>query len=93
MVKQHLDSFSYFVNTGVKKIVRANDRIVSGIDPSIFLSHAEKTIMEKNDIIIGRMPVMLQSCFCVLHGKDLTELSRLGECPLDPGGYFIVKGT
>lgn len=36
-MKQHLDSFNYFVNTGIRKIVRANDRIVSGIDPSIFL--------------------------------------------------------
>ncbi|XP_021832455.1 DNA-directed RNA polymerase III subunit 2-like [Prunus avium] len=37
LVKQHLDSFNYFVNTGIKKIVRANDRIVSGVDPSIYL--------------------------------------------------------
>lgn len=37
LVKQHLDSFNYFVNTGIKKIVRANDRIVSGVDPSIWL--------------------------------------------------------
>jgi DNA-directed RNA polymerase III subunit RPC2 len=36
-VKQHLDSFNYFVNIGIKKIVRANDRIVSSIDPSIYL--------------------------------------------------------
>ncbi len=30
---------------------------------------------------------------CVLHGKDDAELAKLGECPLDPGGYFIVRGT
>ncbi|KAI3990045.1 hypothetical protein MKX01_013531 [Papaver californicum] len=45
------------------------------------------------NVIIGRMPVMLRSCRCVLTGKDEAELARLGECPLDPGGYFIVKGT
>ncbi|GFY88572.1 nuclear RNA polymerase C2 [Actinidia rufa] len=39
------------------------------------------------------MPIMLRSCCCILHGKDEAELSRLGECPLDPGGYFIIKGT
>ncbi|KAH9686457.1 DNA-directed RNA polymerase III subunit 2 [Citrus sinensis] len=139
LVKQHLDSFNYFVNTGIRKIVRANDRIVSGIDPSIFLrfkdvrigqpsmtvdgvseklnphmcrlsdmtyaapilvnieyvqgSHTEKTTMEKNDVVIGRIPIMLRSCRCVLYGKDEAELARLGECPLDPGGYFIIKGT
>ena len=30
---------------------------------------------------------------CVLKGKSEAELARLGECPLDPGGYFIVRGT
>jgi DNA-directed RNA polymerase III subunit RPC2 len=29
----------------------------------------------------------------VLTGKNEEELARVGECPLDPGGYFVVKGT
>ncbi|KAG6476795.1 hypothetical protein ZIOFF_066043 [Zingiber officinale] len=44
-------------------------------------------------LVIGRMPIMLRSSRCVLSGKDDVELSKLGECPLDPGGYFIVKGS
>ena len=32
-------------------------------------------------------------CRCVLKGRTEAELARLGECPLDPGGYFIVRGT
>ena len=86
----------------------------------------------QNDVVIGRMPIMLRSCCCVLYGKDDIELERLGscarpniclnrlcfyfpyilllshvkrmlkcipsglipgECPLDPGGYFVIKGT
>nr|GEU83266.1 DNA-directed RNA polymerase III subunit 2 [Tanacetum cinerariifolium] len=39
------------------------------------------------------MPIMLRSSSCVLHGKDEEELAKLGECPLDPGGYFVVKGN
>ncbi|KAJ6677450.1 DNA-DIRECTED RNA polymerase I SUBUNIT 2 [Salix viminalis] len=139
LVKQHLDSFNYFINTGIKKIVRANDRIVSTVDPSLYLrftdvrigkpsmvvdaiseqitphmcrlsdttyaapilvnieyisgSHGRKEKMIKNDVVIGRMPIMLRSCCCVLYGKNEAELARLGECPLDPGGYFVVKGT
>ncbi|KAL4423845.1 hypothetical protein ABPG75_001146 [Micractinium tetrahymenae] len=44
-------------------------------------------------IVIGRMPIMLRSDRCVLTGKSEEELARVGECPLDPGGYFIVRGT
>lgn len=139
LVRQHLDSFNYFVNTEIKKIVKANDRIESSTDPSIYLrfldvrigepsvtvnavsetinphmcrlsdltyaapilvdieyieeNHAQKAPREKRDVVIGRMPIMLRSRCCVLHGKDEAELARLGECPLDPGGYFVIKGT
>ncbi|XP_050232064.1 DNA-directed RNA polymerase III subunit 2 isoform X2 [Mercurialis annua] len=139
LVKQHLDSFNYFVNIGIKKIVRANDRIVSTVDPSIYLkfkdvwigtpsemidaiseqlsphmcrlsdktyaapifvnveyiygSHDQKSLVVKKNVIIGRIPIMLRSGSCVLYGKDEAELARLGECPLDPGGYFVIKGT
>eukprot|EP00897_Mesotaenium_endlicherianum_P004680 jgi/Mesen1/423/ME000100S10653 len=44
-------------------------------------------------LVIGRMPLMLRSSRCVLHGKTHAELMALGECPLDPGGYFVVRGT
>ena len=39
------------------------------------------------------MPVMLRSSKCMLNGRTDAELSRMGECPVDPGGYFIVKGS
>lgn len=38
------------------------------------------------------MPMMLRSSNCVLTGKSEYELAKLNECPLDPGGYFIVRG-
>eukprot|EP00899_Mesostigma_viride_P029397 jgi/Mesvir1/9642/Mv12138-RA.1 len=44
-------------------------------------------------ITIGRMPLMLRCSRCVLNGKSEAELAALGECPLDPGGYFVVKGV
>eukprot|EP00127_Corallochytrium_limacisporum_P004832 Clim_evm15s183 gene=Clim_evmTU15s183 len=50
-------------------------------------------VVRRNDISIGRIPIMLRSSKCVLNGKSDAELARLRECPLDPGGYFIVKGT
>ena len=36
---------------------------------------------------------MLRSSNCVLTGKSHAELGNLNECPYDPGGYFVVKGT
>ncbi|XP_028403072.1 DNA-directed RNA polymerase III subunit RPC2-like isoform X2 [Dendronephthya gigantea] len=47
----------------------------------------------RNKLPIGRMPLMLRSSNCILTGKTPFELSKLNECPLDPGGYFIVNGT
>eukprot|EP00177_Eucheuma_denticulatum_P008879 GFKZ01016117.1.p1 GENE.GFKZ01016117.1~~GFKZ01016117.1.p1 ORF type:complete len:1238 (-),score=175.17 GFKZ01016117.1:636-4349(-) len=52
-----------------------------------------------NDIVItrnvqiGKIPIMLRSTNCVLNGKTDSELASLGECPLDPGGYFVVRGN
>lgn len=47
----------------------------------------------RRGVNIGRMPVMLRSSKCVLYNKTPAEMHRLNECPLDPGGYFIVNGT
>ena len=44
-------------------------------------------------IEIARLPIMLRSNKCHLTAKTETQLARMQECPLDPGGYFVVKGT
>ncbi|KAI5664174.1 hypothetical protein M9H77_23497 [Catharanthus roseus] len=138
LVKQHLDSFNYFVSTEIKKIVFANEWIRSKVDERVYLRYSDVRIgepsmiidgvtekltphkcrlsdttyaapifvnieyrgqsqstetLKKKDVIIGRMPIMLRSKTCVLYKKDEEELASLGECPLDPGGYFIIKGT
>ena len=52
-----------------------------------------KSIVIKNSVVIGRIPIMLRSSKCVLTGKSEEELAQLKECPLDPGGYFIIRGV
>lgn len=43
--------------------------------------------------IKGRMPIMLKSSNCILSTcRNHIEMAKYLECPLDPGGYFIVKG-
>lgn len=53
----------------------------------------EERIKKQKGVLIGRIPIMLRSQLCHLQGKNEAELARMGECPLDPGGYFVVKGT
>jgi DNA-directed RNA polymerase beta subunit len=44
-------------------------------------------------IVIGRMPIMLKSSACNLTKLSPQEQMINGECPSDPGGYFIIKGN
>ncbi|NBO70314.1 MAG: hypothetical protein EBU66_08575, partial [Bacteroidetes bacterium] len=40
-----------------------------------------------------KMPIMLHSRYCILHGKPQDFLKEAGECQYDNGGYFIVDGS
>lgn len=44
-------------------------------------------------INIGKMPIMLKSSICVLNQNRHIQPELTGECPMDCGGYFIVKGS
>ena len=37
LVKQHIDSFNYFVDVELRKILKANEYILSDTDPNFFL--------------------------------------------------------
>ena len=137
LVKQHLDSFNYFVDVDIKKILQANKSVTVEEFDDFFLEYTDirignpeyldqdmvrqdkitpqecrlsdltyfapikvdiryttnTSIVEKKDVEIGRMPIMLGSNKCVLYNKSHGELAKLGECPHDPGGYFVVRGT
>lgn len=42
---------------------------------------------------IGKLPIMLRSKYCYLHGLKPEELIEHGEDPDEPGGYFILNGN
>ena len=44
-------------------------------------------------INIGKMPIMIKSSICVLNQNRHINPSYTGECALDCGGYFVVKGS
>ena len=135
LVKQHIDSFNYFVDTDIKNIVKANHKVTSDVDPRFWLKYTDINVgfPDRNEVEaidkrvtphecrlrditysapimvtikytrgkqivqrvvnIGRLPIMLRSNKCVLTGRTEAELAKMKECPLDPGGYFVVKGT
>jgi DNA-directed RNA polymerase III subunit RPC2 len=39
LVKQHIDSFNYFINCEIKKIIHAtgNEKVTSDVDPNFYL--------------------------------------------------------
>ncbi|KAF8320547.1 DNA-directed RNA polymerase II subunit RPB2 [Cantharellus anzutake] len=50
-------------------------------------------VEQVNSVWIGKVPIMLRSQFCILHGLSERELYDLNECPYDQGGYFIINGS
>ncbi|XP_078039104.1 RNA polymerase III subunit RpIII128 [Augochlora pura] len=135
LVKQHIDSFNYFINVEIKKIVKANEKVLSDADPLFYVKYLNVHVgtpdveegfnvtrpttphecrlrdlnysapitvdieyirghqpIIRNNLLIGRMPIMLRSSNCVLNGKSHFELAKMNECPHDPGGYFVING-
>jgi DNA-directed RNA polymerase beta subunit/intein/homing endonuclease len=50
----------------------------------------EKTLTKIN---IGKLPIMLKSSICVLKQNSHINPLYTGECSMDCGGYFIIKGS
>ena len=44
-------------------------------------------------INIGKLPIMVKSSVCVLKQNDHIHSVHTGECRMDCGGYFIIKGS
>jgi len=44
-------------------------------------------------INIGKLPIMLKSSVCVLTQNKHISHQYTGECSMDSGGYFIIKGS
>ena len=136
LVKQHIDSFNFFITTEIKKIMKANELVTSDSDATFYLKYLNISVGKpdveesfnvtkaiaphecrlrdmtysapitvdieytrgsqrviRKGLPIGRMPIMLRSANCILSGKNPQEMAKLNECPLDPGGYFVVRGS
>lgn len=58
---------------------------------------ADQGVVDETETIpqvkLGHVPIMLRSSYCWTQGLSVQELSDLGECPYDQGGYFILRGS
>ena len=45
LVKQHIDSFNYFINVDLEKIIKANERVKSDVDPHFYLKYEPGSYM------------------------------------------------
>ena len=45
LVKQHIDSFNYFVDVDIKSILRANNKITSDVDPRFWMKYTDIQVM------------------------------------------------
>ncbi|TPX34497.1 DNA-directed RNA polymerase [Synchytrium microbalum] len=44
-------------------------------------------------ISLGYVPIMLRSKYCWLDEMEVETMEAVGECPPDPGGYFVINGS
>jgi DNA-directed RNA polymerase III subunit RPC2 len=138
LVKQHIDSYNFFIDKEIKEILNANRIVRSDVTGSFFVEFLdirvempdradfnefrvnneitpmecrlrdmtysakilvdiayprEKVRVIRRNVELARMPVMLRSNKCRLFGANNAQMELMNECPLDPGGYFIVNGT
>ncbi len=56
-------------------------------------AHIDGVQRESFTTQIGRLPIMVKSKYCHLHGLNREDLIAKGEDPEDPGGYFILNGN
>ena len=56
-------------------------------------AHIDGVQRESFTTQVGKLPIMLKSKFCHLHGLKEKELVAVGEDPYDTGGYFILNGN
>ncbi len=49
--------------------------------------------IDAENVEIGRIPIMVKSKACNTYGKSKEDLVSSFHDPLDPGGYFIIKGN
>ncbi|KAK8765335.1 hypothetical protein V5799_032060 [Amblyomma americanum] len=86
LVRQQLDSFDEFIQM-------YSAPLYVDITKTVLKENEEAVETQHQKTFIGKIPIMLRSTYCLLNNLTDRDLSELNECPLDPGGYFIINGS
>ncbi|MBI5392224.1 DNA-directed RNA polymerase subunit B'' [Candidatus Woesearchaeota archaeon] len=83
---------------GSKRDILPSEARLRGLTYSapIFLevsAYVDDVQRESFTSMIGKMPIMLKSKYCHLHGMKRDDLMKSGEDPDDVGGYFVINGN
>lgn len=87
---------SYLVSPSLCKIpppFRYSAPLYVDITKTIIKEGEDQLLTQHQKTFIGKIPIMLRSTYCLLSGLTDRDLCELNECPLDPGGYFIINGS
>ncbi|KAH7727814.1 dna-directed rna polymerase [Aphelenchoides avenae] len=63
------------------------------IQKTITRSGEEEHVDNYGKVFVGKIPILLRSSYCMLSNMNDRDLTELNECPLDPGGYFVINGS
>ncbi|KAI1721576.1 RNA polymerase rpb2, domain 6 domain-containing protein [Ditylenchus destructor] len=63
------------------------------ITKTVIRAGEEDQVTPYTKVFVGKIPIMLRSSYCMLSNMNDRDLTELNECPLDPGGYFVINGS
>ncbi|MCP9259544.1 DNA-directed RNA polymerase subunit beta [Dirofilaria immitis] len=89
---QHFSGYVHFVVARLRNLTYSSPLYID-ITKTMIRNGEEPKETKYEKVFVGKIPIMLRSSYCMLANMSDRDLSELNECPLDPGGYFVINGS
>ncbi|KAK1904743.1 DNA-directed RNA polymerase II subunit RPB2 [Dissostichus eleginoides] len=89
----YLSKPTHWERDGAPSPMMPNEARLRNLTYTIIKEGEDQLQTQHQKTFIGKIPIMLRSTYCLLSGLTDRDLCELNECPLDPGGYFIINGS